>query len=168
MTLPNNNWKWIYSNVLWVKWCKGAEPDGGPVLDRPSALQRPAGADDGDSSASVHGRKKTGNRSLQQAQTHPAVISTSRTLEGRWTIQNWTAVRFSAPKHQRYLQHLRPRIREARTGPPGPLEVPTREKAEKGEIMEVSEIKAIYEQAVGHRIGGSHMARTRTAPVSGN
>ena len=51
-----------------------------------------------DSSASVHGRKKTGNRSLQQAQTHPAVISTSRTLEGRWTIQNWTAVRFSALK----------------------------------------------------------------------
>ena len=51
-----------------------------------------------DSNASVHGRKKTGNRSLQQAQTHPAVISTSRTLEGRWTIQNWTAVRFSAPK----------------------------------------------------------------------
>ncbi len=51
-----------------------------------------------DSSASVHGRKKTWNRSLQQAQTHPAVISTSRTLEGRWTIQNWTAVRFSAPK----------------------------------------------------------------------
>ena len=27
--------------------------------------------------------------------------------------------------HQRYLQPLRPRIREARTGPPGPLEVPT-------------------------------------------
>lgn len=26
---------------------RGAEPDGGPVLDRPSALQRPAGADDG-------------------------------------------------------------------------------------------------------------------------
>ena len=34
---------------------------------------------------------------------------------------------------------------------------PFREKAEKGEIMEVSEIKAIYEQAVGHRIGGSHI-----------
>ena len=34
---------------------------------------------------------------------------------------------------------------------------PFREKAEKGEIVEVSEIKASYEQAVGHRIGGSQI-----------
>lgn len=34
---------------------------------------------------------------------------------------------------------------------------PLREKAEKGEIVEVSEIKAGYEQAVGHKIGGSQI-----------
>ena len=34
---------------------------------------------------------------------------------------------------------------------------PFREKAEKGEIVEVSEIKASYEQAVGHKIGGSQI-----------
>ena len=34
---------------------------------------------------------------------------------------------------------------------------PFREKAEKGQIVEVSEIKASYEQAVGHTIGGSQI-----------
>ena len=34
---------------------------------------------------------------------------------------------------------------------------PFQEKAEKGEIVEVSEIKASYERAVGHRIGGSQI-----------
>lgn len=34
---------------------------------------------------------------------------------------------------------------------------PFREKAEKGQIVEVSEIKASYEQAVGHRTGGSQI-----------
>ena len=34
---------------------------------------------------------------------------------------------------------------------------PYREKAEKGQIVEVSEIKASYEQAVGHTIGGSQI-----------
>lgn len=34
---------------------------------------------------------------------------------------------------------------------------PFREKAEKGQIVEVSEIKASYEQAVGHSIGGSQI-----------
>ena len=34
---------------------------------------------------------------------------------------------------------------------------PFREKAEKGEIIEVSEIKASYEQAAGHKIGGSQI-----------
>ena len=34
---------------------------------------------------------------------------------------------------------------------------PFREKAEKGQIVEVSEIKARYEQKVGHRIGGSQI-----------
>ena len=34
---------------------------------------------------------------------------------------------------------------------------PFREKAEKGQIVEVSEIKSSYEQAVGHRIGGSQI-----------
>lgn len=32
-----------------------------------------------------------------------------------------------------------------------------REKAEKGQIVEVSEIKSSYEQAVGHRTGGSQI-----------
>ena len=34
---------------------------------------------------------------------------------------------------------------------------PFREKAKKGQIVEVSEIKASYEQAVGHTIGGSQI-----------
>ena len=34
---------------------------------------------------------------------------------------------------------------------------PFRKKAEKGQIVEVSEIKASYERAVGHRIGGSQI-----------
>ena len=34
---------------------------------------------------------------------------------------------------------------------------PFREKAKKGQIVEVSEIKARYEQAVGHTIGGSQI-----------
>lgn len=34
---------------------------------------------------------------------------------------------------------------------------PYREKAEKGQIVEVSEIKTSYEQAVGHRTGGSQI-----------
>ena len=34
---------------------------------------------------------------------------------------------------------------------------PFREKAEKGQIVEVSEIKASYEQAVGHSIGGGQI-----------
>ena len=34
---------------------------------------------------------------------------------------------------------------------------PLRERAEKGQIIEVSEIKASYEQVVGHRIGGSQI-----------
>ena len=34
---------------------------------------------------------------------------------------------------------------------------PYREKAEQGQIVEVSEIKASYEQAVGHTIGGSQI-----------
>lgn len=34
---------------------------------------------------------------------------------------------------------------------------PFREKAQKGQIVEVSEIKASYEQAVGHVIGGSQI-----------
>lgn len=34
---------------------------------------------------------------------------------------------------------------------------PFRERAEKGQIVEVSEIKASYERAVGHRIGGSQI-----------
>jgi len=34
---------------------------------------------------------------------------------------------------------------------------PFREKAEKGEIVEVSEIKASYERAVGHKTGGSQI-----------
>ena len=34
---------------------------------------------------------------------------------------------------------------------------PFREKAEKGEIVEVSEIKFSYEQVVGHRTGGSQI-----------
>ena len=34
---------------------------------------------------------------------------------------------------------------------------PFLEKAEKGQIVEVSEIKASYEQAVGHKIGGSQI-----------
>ena len=34
---------------------------------------------------------------------------------------------------------------------------PFREKAKKGQIVEVSEIKASYERAVGHRIGGSQI-----------
>ena len=34
---------------------------------------------------------------------------------------------------------------------------PFREKAEKGQIVEVSEIKASYEEAVGHAIGGSQI-----------
>ena len=34
---------------------------------------------------------------------------------------------------------------------------PFREKAEKGEIVEVSEIKVGYEQALGHKIGGSRI-----------
>ena len=34
---------------------------------------------------------------------------------------------------------------------------PFREKAEKGQIVEVSEIRSSYEQAVGHRTGGSQI-----------
>ena len=34
---------------------------------------------------------------------------------------------------------------------------PFRKKAEQGQIVEVSEIKACYEQAVGHTIGGSQI-----------
>ena len=34
---------------------------------------------------------------------------------------------------------------------------PFREKAQKGQMVEVSEIKASYEQAVGHTIGGSQI-----------
>ena len=34
---------------------------------------------------------------------------------------------------------------------------PFQEKAEKGQIIEISEIKARYEQAVGHSIGGSQI-----------
>lgn len=34
---------------------------------------------------------------------------------------------------------------------------PFREKAEKGQIIEISEIKARYEEAVGHSIGGSQI-----------
>ena len=34
---------------------------------------------------------------------------------------------------------------------------PFREKAQKGQIVEVSEIKASYEQTVGHAIGGSQI-----------
>ena len=34
---------------------------------------------------------------------------------------------------------------------------PYREKAEKGQLIEISEIKASYEQAVGHTIGGSQI-----------
>ena len=34
---------------------------------------------------------------------------------------------------------------------------PFQEKAQKGQIVEVSEIKASYEQAVGHTIGGSQI-----------
>ena len=34
---------------------------------------------------------------------------------------------------------------------------PYREQAEKGQIVEVSEMKASYEQAVGHTIGGSQI-----------
>ena len=34
---------------------------------------------------------------------------------------------------------------------------PFQEKAKKGQIVEVSEIKASYERAVGHRIGGSQI-----------
>ena len=36
---------------------------------------------------------------------------------------------------------------------------PFRKKAEEGQIIEVSEIKACYEQAVGHSIGGSQIYR---------
>ena len=36
---------------------------------------------------------------------------------------------------------------------------PFRKKAERGQIVEVSEIKAVYEQAVGHTIGGSQIYR---------
>jgi transposase len=36
---------------------------------------------------------------------------------------------------------------------------PFRKKAENGQIVEVSEIKAAYEQAVGHTIGGSQIYR---------
>ena len=34
---------------------------------------------------------------------------------------------------------------------------PFREKAKKGQMVEVSEIKSSYEQAVGHTIGGSQI-----------
>ena len=34
---------------------------------------------------------------------------------------------------------------------------PFRERAEKGQIVEISEIKAVYEQAVGHTIGGGQI-----------
>jgi transposase len=34
---------------------------------------------------------------------------------------------------------------------------PYREKAEKGQLVETSEIKASYEKAVGHTIGGSQI-----------
>ncbi|ANU47083.1 helix-turn-helix domain-containing protein [Enterocloster clostridioformis] len=37
------------------------------------------------------------------------------------------------------------------------LLAPFREKEEKGQVVEVSEIKASYERAVGHRIGGSQI-----------
>ncbi len=36
---------------------------------------------------------------------------------------------------------------------------PFRKKAESGQIVEISEIKAAYEQAVGHTIGGSQIYR---------
>ena len=44
---------------------------------------------------------------------------------------------------------------------------PFREKADKGEIVEVSEIKASYEQAVGHRIGGSQIYYYYTVMAGG-
>lgn len=37
------------------------------------------------------------------------------------------------------------------------LLAPFREKEEKGQVVEVSEIKASYERAAGHRIGGSQI-----------
>ena len=76
---------------------------------------------------------------------HPAYISqlTAKYLAGG----------IEAISGNHYGGNRRNMTREEEVG----LLKPYREKAEKGQIVEVSEIKASYEQAVGHTIGGSQI-----------